>query len=132
MYQDSAAATKRIAEFLGMEVTPEVIQKVVANSSIDEMRAKASIGLNHLRKGGYGGWRTSFTVAMSEFFDDVSIHTPNTSVIMFSDPLSISIYLSLFLTYFLSVLLQIYQYRMEGSGLKFNFGPNSRGVDVIM
>jgi hypothetical protein len=72
MYQNSAAATQRIAEFLGMDASPEVIQKVVANSSIDEMRAKASIGLNHLRKGGYGGWRTSFTVAMSEFFDDVS------------------------------------------------------------
>ncbi len=96
MYQNSSAATQRIADFLGMPVTPEIVQKVVANSSIDEMRAKASIGLNHLRKGGYGGWRTSFTVAMSEFFDDVYLH------------------------------------RMEGTGLKFNFGPNSHGVDVIM
>jgi hypothetical protein len=26
------------------------------------MKAKASIGMNHLRQGGYGGWRTMFTV----------------------------------------------------------------------
>ena len=56
----------------------------------------SSFGLNHLRKGGYGGWRSVFTVAMNEFFDEV------------------------------------YQYRMADSGLKFNFGPDVRGVDVFL
>jgi len=96
MYQDPAAAVRAIATFLEIPITEEVLAAVVKNSSISEMRQKASIGLNHLRQGGYGNWRTMFTVAMSEFFDDV------------------------------------YRHKMEGSGLTFNFGPNSVGQDVIM
>jgi len=95
MYQNPSKAVETIAKFLGIAVTPEVVAQVVQNSSISEMRQKASIGLNHLRQGGYGNWRTVFTVAMSEFFDDV------------------------------------YRYKMAGSGLKFNFGPDSTGVDLI-
>jgi hypothetical protein len=72
MYQNSPAAVERIAKFLDLPSTDEVVAQVVRNSTIDEMRARASIGLNHLRKGGYGGWRSTFTVALSEFFDDVS------------------------------------------------------------
>eukprot|EP01035_Chromulina_nebulosa_P019753 gene19753-25685_t len=95
MYQDTAAAVKQIAEFLGFELTDEILDKVVKNSSLNEMRQSASIGLNHLRKGGYGGWRSVFTVGLSEFFDDVYLH------------------------------------KFEGSDLKFNFGPNSKGIDQI-
>ena len=51
----------------------QVISKVVKNSSMAEMKVSASIGLNHLRQGGYGNWRGEFSVAMSEFFDDVSM-----------------------------------------------------------
>lgn len=72
-----------------------MLADVVQNSSIGEMRQKASIGLNHLRQGGYGNWRTMFTVAMSEFFDDV------------------------------------YRFKMAGSGLTFNFGPDSNGKDLV-
>lgn len=96
MYQDPTKAVETIATFLGIPATPEVVARVVQNSSIAEMRQKASIGLNHLRQGGYGNWRTVFTVAMSEFFDDV------------------------------------YRHKMKGSGIKFNFGPDSRGVDLVM
>jgi hypothetical protein len=35
------------------------------------MKINASIGLNHLRKGGYGGWKSMFTVQMNEMFDDL-------------------------------------------------------------
>jgi hypothetical protein len=56
----------------------QVIEKVVKNSSLSEMRQTASIGMNHLRRGGYGNWRSMFTVAQSEFFDDVRI--PNSSL----------------------------------------------------
>ena len=63
---------------------------------VESMIPFSSFGLNHLRKGGYGGWRSVFTVAMNEFFDEV------------------------------------YQYRMADSGLKFNFGPDVRGVDVFL
>jgi hypothetical protein len=96
MCQDPAAAVKAIATFLNLSASDEVVEKVVRNASITEMRATSSIGLNHLRKGGYGGWRTMFSVAMSEFFDDV------------------------------------YQYKFRNTDLKFNFGPNSHGQDIIM
>lgn len=72
MYDNPAAAVETIATFLQIPVTQDIVDKVVKNATIDEMRAKASIGLNHLRQGGYGNWRRSFTVALNEFFDDVS------------------------------------------------------------
>lgn len=96
MYANTPAAIEKIASFLDIPYTQEIVGKVAQNATIDEMRAKASIGLNHLRQGGYGNWRRSFSVALSEFFDDV------------------------------------YEHRMRNAnGLTFNFGPNSRGVDVI-
>jgi hypothetical protein len=73
MYQDTGSAVQKITDFLGIPATADIIGSVVKNATIDEMRAKASIGLNHLRQGGYGNWRRSFTVALNEFFDDVSI-----------------------------------------------------------
>ena len=72
MYQYPHKAVKQIADFLGLDATEEIIDKVVQHSAIDEMRSKASIGFNHLRKGGYGNWRNYFTVAMNETFDEVS------------------------------------------------------------
>jgi hypothetical protein len=35
------------------------------------MRETSNMGLNHLRQGGYGNWRGTFSVALNEFFDDV-------------------------------------------------------------
>jgi hypothetical protein len=32
---------------------------------------KSNIGFNHLRQGGTGAWRSTFTVEQSEFFDAV-------------------------------------------------------------
>lgn len=71
MYANTPAAIEKIATFLGIPYTQEIVGKVAKNATIDEMRAKASIGLNHLRQGGYGNWRRSFSVALNEFFDDV-------------------------------------------------------------
>lgn len=74
MYKDPTTAVRTIANFLGLVVTDEIVEAVVKNSSISEMRSSNSsnIGLNHLRQGGYGNWRSMFTVQMSEFLDDVS------------------------------------------------------------
>jgi hypothetical protein len=97
MYLDNAAAVQKIATFLGHDLDdPVLLAKIVKNSTLTAMKETSSFGLNHLRKGGYGGWRSTFTVAMSEFFDDV------------------------------------YRYRMAGSGLAFNFGPNAMGIDQIV
>lgn len=71
MYQDNAAAVMKIANFLDLPCSGSVLDQVVKNCSISEMRESCSFGLNHLRQGGYGAWRGEFTVAMSEFFDDV-------------------------------------------------------------
>jgi hypothetical protein len=73
MISNHAGAVRQIASFLQLHVSEEAIQKTVANSTIASMRSnkKANIGLNHLRKGGVGGWRDTFTVAQSEWFDRV-------------------------------------------------------------
>jgi hypothetical protein len=45
MCDDPADAVRKIAAFLGLEgMTEEIVQEVVKNSSIGEMRQKASIG----------------------------------------------------------------------------------------
>ena len=72
MYQDTPAAIKKISEFLNIPIDHETLTKIVKNCTISEMRETSNFGLNHLRQGGYGNWRGTFTVLMSEFFDDVS------------------------------------------------------------
>ena len=72
MYQDTPAAIQKIANFLNIPIDQETLKKIVKNCSITEMRETSNFGLNHLRQGGYGNWRGSFTVSLNEFFDDVS------------------------------------------------------------
>jgi len=73
MICDHEGAVRKIASFLGLQVSDEMVMRTVAHSTIDSMRSnkKANIGLNHLRKGGIGGWRDTFTVSQSELFDKV-------------------------------------------------------------
>ena len=71
MYQDTPGAINKIAAFLNIPIDKEILTKIVNNCTITEMRETSNFGLNHLRQGGYGNWRASFTVLMSEFFDDV-------------------------------------------------------------
>ena len=74
MFDDPAAAVRTIAAFLELPCSEETVQAVVRNSSRSEMKAQgADIGFNHLRQGGYGNWRSTFTVALSELFDEVSV-----------------------------------------------------------
>lgn len=72
MYDNPKEAVRTISTFLDIPVEDDVLDAIVRNSTIGEMRVHSSFGLNHLRQGGYGGWRSMFTVAMSELFDDVS------------------------------------------------------------
>lgn len=73
MIRDHAGAVSKIAAFLGLPSDGDVVDRTVANSTITSMRAntKANIGMNHLRKGGVGGWRDYFTVSQSNLFDAV-------------------------------------------------------------
>lgn len=51
IYIDPAVAIWKLAEFLNLECSDEIVAKVLQHSSIQEMRETSSIGLNHLRKG---------------------------------------------------------------------------------
>mmetsp|Transcript_11616 Transcript_11616/g.17337 ORF Transcript_11616/g.17337 Transcript_11616/m.17337 type:complete len:315 (-) Transcript_11616:221-1165(-) len=73
MINDHRAAVIAIAHFLEISYTDELIDKVVQNSTIKSMQnnKKANIGINHLRQGGIGNWRNTFTVSQSNLFDTV-------------------------------------------------------------
>ncbi|CAM9759274.1 unnamed protein product, partial [Discosporangium mesarthrocarpum] len=63
----------KLAAFMGIECNEEILEKVCKASSIESMKhdskVNAMVGLNHIRKGGAGGWRDVFTVRESETFD---------------------------------------------------------------
>lgn len=73
MKHDPVAATRKIADLIGVNAEPDVIQRAVQNSTMSAMKSNknANIGLGHLRKGEIGKWRETFTVAQSELFDEV-------------------------------------------------------------
>lgn len=69
IYDDAAHHIECIAKFLNIPTTAEILADTLINSGLQEMKAHASIGMNHLRQGGYGGWRKMFTRETSEQFD---------------------------------------------------------------
>ncbi|CAN0122514.1 unnamed protein product [Ascophyllum nodosum] len=75
MLAEPAKHVEMIADFTGIKTTPEIVEKVVAASSISAMKNSSSANtmkhLNHLRKGGSGGWRDVFTVRQSETLDEL-------------------------------------------------------------
>ena len=71
MFDDTESAIKKIATFLEIPLTEETLVGTLKGCSLGEMKQKSSIGLNHLRQGGYGNWRSMFSVQTSELFDDV-------------------------------------------------------------
>ena len=71
IYDDAKAAINSVAEFLNIPITPEILANTLVNTRLDEMKAHASIGMNHIRKGGYGGWQTMFTAEMNALFDAI-------------------------------------------------------------
>ena len=79
MVDDPAEAVQSIARFIGLGSIADdasTVDKVVEGSSMSSMKANkaANIGMGHLRKGGYGGWRGVFTEEQSEYFDAVYAH----------------------------------------------------------
>ncbi|CAM9593461.1 unnamed protein product [Ectocarpus sp. 12 AP-2014] len=75
MLKEPEENIRKIADFAGIEHTPETIAKTVAASTIDSMRQNPKANLkpneNHLRKGGAGGWRDVYTVRESDAFDEI-------------------------------------------------------------
>jgi len=79
MMDDPAVAITQIAEFIGIPLTPELLETVKEKTSIQSMKQNTAVtsqmakfGIKaHIRKGGAGGWRDHFTVRQNEAFDAV-------------------------------------------------------------
>ncbi|XP_002739181.1 sulfotransferase 1B1-like [Saccoglossus kowalevskii] len=78
MKKDLSAGVKKIAHFLGKDVTDEVAETIADRCSFSSMKVKAvaapkkesgASGPIMYRKGIAGGWKKTFTVAQSERFD---------------------------------------------------------------
>lgn len=66
---DTAGNIVKLADFLEIPVDDKILHDTLIASSLQDMKINASIGLSHLRSGGYGGWKSMFTVQMNELFD---------------------------------------------------------------
>ena len=76
MVDDPSDAVRTIARFIGLGSLADddkVVEQVVSGSSMTAMKGNkaANIGMGHLRKGGYGGWRDVFTEEQSAYFNAV-------------------------------------------------------------
>ncbi len=74
--QDPVGGFTRMAEFLGVNASPELIQRAVANSSIEKMRekevrepVKASVKGRFVGTGAVQGWRTKLTPAQVQLVE---------------------------------------------------------------
>ncbi|XP_076443172.1 sulfotransferase 1B1-like [Babylonia areolata] len=73
MQEDPVRETSRLAEFLGVTLDPEVMEKIVtkcsfSNMSVEKKSVQESAKIL-FRKGVVGGWRNVFTVGQSEDLD---------------------------------------------------------------
>lgn len=96
MKHDHAGGVAKLASFLNLEASPQLIDTVVAQSSFQSMQSGETTNFDwipqkagkpkHFRKGDIGDWRNHFTAEQSQQMDDVFIR------------------------------------KMKGSGLQFDFG----------
>ena len=85
MKKDHPGAVRAIAEFMGCDLTPDVVDKIVKESTIDKMKANPNTNFSwvspnmfavkeinpFLRKGIVGDWKNHFTAEQSAMFDAV-------------------------------------------------------------
>ncbi|CAM9205161.1 unnamed protein product, partial [Laminaria digitata] len=75
MLADRQEQIRKIADFAGIDCTPETLAKATAGSTFAAMKDDPKVNFkqaeNHLRKGRAGGWRDAFTVRESEAFDEI-------------------------------------------------------------
>ena len=85
MKKDHPGAVRAIAEFIGCDLKPDVIDKIVKESTIDRMKANPNTNFSwlpttmftfkevnpFLRKGIVGDWKNHFTAEQSAKFDAV-------------------------------------------------------------
>ena len=85
MHKDHPGAVRTMAEFIGVDLKPDVVDKIVKESTIDRMKANpntnfsfmpsGSFALNYinpfLRKGIVGDWKSHFTANQLSTFEAV-------------------------------------------------------------
>ena len=69
--------TKRMADFLDLEVSEQLLNKVCEFASFEAMQKNQATNASWIMKGGFirkeqiGQWKDYFTVAQNEWFDDM-------------------------------------------------------------
>lgn len=71
MKKDLRSEVRKIAEFIGVNATDEMIDEVIERTSIKSMRNRGDIGKTFARKGEVAGWKNWFTIAQSEMMDKI-------------------------------------------------------------
>ena len=85
MKKDHPGAVRAIAEFMGCDLTPDVVDKIVKESTINRMKANPNTNFSwfpatvyalkeinpFVRKGIVGDWKNHFTAEQSALFDAV-------------------------------------------------------------
>ena len=82
MKKDHPGAVRAIAEFMGCDLTPDTVDQIVMESTIDRMKANPNTNFSwlpptmytmnpFLRKGIVGDWKNHFTSEQSAMFDAV-------------------------------------------------------------
>jgi hypothetical protein len=74
LHDNTAEIVQKIAQFIGFEyLSEELLEKVLMQSSFEEMKKNNPIGMNHIRTGVYGGWRNYFDAELEASFRKVSV-----------------------------------------------------------
>ncbi|XP_071482491.1 sulfotransferase 1C2-like [Diadema antillarum] len=82
--QDPMTGVRNIAEHIGRPLSDEVLERVVTNSTLSQMKktyhklaesgrenlTRGPTANSFLNKGKIGQWKTRFTVAQNEIFDE--------------------------------------------------------------
>ena len=85
MHKDHPGAVRTIAEFMGIDLQPDVVDKITKESTIDRMKANPNTNFSFMppnmyavkeinpfvRKGIVGDWKNHFTAEQSAMFDAV-------------------------------------------------------------
>ena len=85
MHKDHSGAVRTIAKFIGFDLKPDVVDKIVKESTVDRMKANPNTNSSHppsglfalndinpfVRKGIVGDWKSLFTADQLSTFEAV-------------------------------------------------------------
>ena len=79
MLQDSPGAIRKIAKFIGKELPPEIVERIVIQTSFNAMKKGRNVNYtwfeelkgDFIRKGEVGDWKNYFTEEQNKRFDSL-------------------------------------------------------------